>query len=77
MPVVGYNYGAKLQERVKTAISFSIRVTSAFNIFASLIFIVFATPIMGAFSSDPQVIAFGAKSLRYQSIMLPFLDIWL
>ncbi|WP_430883140.1 MATE family efflux transporter [Fusibacter sp. JL216-2] len=72
MPVVGYNYGAKLQERVKTAISFSIRVTSAFNIFASLIFIVFATPIMGAFSSDPQVIAFGAKSLRYQSIMLPF-----
>ena len=72
MPVVGYNYGAGLHLRVKDAISFSIRVTSVFNTVASLIFMVFATPIMGAFTSDPQVIAFGAKALRYQSVMLPF-----
>lgn len=72
MPVVGYNYGARKHKRVKEAISFSLGVTSAFNIFASIIFITFATPIMGAFTNDPEVIALGAKALRYQSVMLPF-----
>lgn len=72
MPVVGFNYGAKLYDRVKESISFSIRVTTLFNVIACVIFAFFAEPILGAFSQDPEVIAFGAKALRYNSVMLPF-----
>jgi len=72
MPVVGFNYGAKLYDRVRESIRFSIRITTLFNVIACVIFAFFAEPILGAFSNDPEVIAFGAKALRYNSVMLPF-----
>lgn len=72
MPVVGYNYGAKLFGRVKESISFSILVTTVFNASACVIFMLFAESIISAFSNDPEVISFGARAMRYSSVMLPF-----
>jgi len=47
-------------------------VTTVFNTVACIVFIIFAEPIMGAFSNDPEVIEFGARAMRYSSVMLPF-----
>jgi len=72
MPVVGYNYGAKLFDRVNESIKFSIIVTTVFNTLACLIFMIWAEPIMGAFTNDVEVISLGARAMRFSSSMLPF-----
>ncbi len=72
MPVVGYNYGAKLYDRVEDSISFSIKVTTIFNTSACIVFILFAEPIMSAFTNDVNVISLGTRAMKYSSSMLPF-----
>lgn len=71
-PVCAFNYGAKLFGRVKEAFSFCNKVLLIFMIFMAVIFAVFATEIVTVFRrEDAEVIAVGARVLRFQSIAMP------
>jgi Na+-driven multidrug efflux pump len=65
---VGQNLGAKQPERAAQ----SVWRAAFFNMFflggISLIFLLFAPHLVGIFSSDPVVIAFGANCLRIISL---------
>lgn len=75
-PVAGYNYGAKLYGRVRSAFVFMVRSATIFmTIFA--VFGYFAAPQLIRFfiSSDPEVVAIGTASLRFQCLSMPFLPL--
>jgi Na+-driven multidrug efflux pump len=71
-PICGFNYGAKLYERVKIAFRFCNQVLVVFLLVMTLFFTIFASPIIAVFrKEDVEVIAIGAKALRFQCIALP------
>ncbi len=62
-PIVAYNFGAKQVERVKEAIKYAVILSSGFCLLLSGTFIVFARRIIGVFSSHPEVVEMGSRSL--------------
>ncbi len=71
-PVAGYNYGAKNYDRLDEAAKISVKWTTWFCIIASLILIVFASPIVSLFSKDTIVIDISSRALRANGIMFIF-----
>ena len=70
-PVSGYNYGAKRYDRVRKAYVFLVvSGTCVMSVFA-LLAVVFAPQIIRAFRDDPEVIAIGRVTLRWQAAFLP------
>ena len=63
-PVMGFNYGAKLYDRVKQAIRFTALCGTAYNVFAWILVLLFPEFIIRVFSSDPALIAAGVQALR-------------
>ena len=70
-PVCGFNYGAKLYDRVKRGFWFSVRISTLVLIAISAAGFVFAPQLVGLFRDDPEVIACGALALRLQCISFP------
>ena len=70
-PVLGYNYGAGRMDRMKEALSFSIKTCTAILATAAVLGLLFTTPIISFFRDDPQVIAIGVRALRFQCLTLP------
>ncbi|HHU89613.1 MAG TPA: MATE family efflux transporter [Clostridiaceae bacterium] len=76
-PVSGYNYGAKLYNRVVEAFWFCIRVSAVGLTIISTIGFIFAPQIITLFRrDDPLVIAIGSTAMRYQCITFP-LSSWI
>ncbi len=68
-PVCGFNYGAGLNDRVKKAVWFSVKVTSVYSVLVGIICFVFAEPIISLFNTtDPVMLGVGTTVLRWQSI---------
>ena len=65
-PVCGYNYGAGLYGRVKKAFWFCVKTSSAVLLLFSVAGIIFAPQLIAFFQKEPEVVSFGAVSLRYQ-----------
>ena len=63
-PVMGYNYGATLYDRVKKSIRFTTITTVTYMIAAWLVVFLFPGPIMGIFSSDASLIAAGIPCMH-------------
>ncbi|MHA3769924.1 MATE family efflux transporter [Verrucomicrobiota bacterium sgz303538] len=61
--LVGQNLGAQQPERAEEAVWISTRYNTIFLGVIGLIFVVFATPIVRLFSSDPEVLAQGSRAL--------------
>jgi len=71
-PFCGFNYGAKLYDRVKQGFWFCVRSsTGALLVIAAAGFI-FAPQLISLFRDDPQVIAIGAAALRFQCVTFCF-----
>lgn len=71
-PVAGFNYGAKLYDRVREALRTVLKWTTWFcGILAALI-IILAPQIISAFSTDASVIDIGSKALRINAISFLF-----
>ncbi len=71
-PVLGYNYGAGRNDRVRQAVSFSLKVCTAFLVVASVIGFLLTPTIISVFRpDDPDVIAIGIRAFRYQCFTLP------
>lgn len=63
-PVLGYNYGAKENERVKEGIRFMTLIGGIYTVFAWVLVMLFAEPICGIFSGDAETITTGAQMLN-------------
>lgn len=62
-PVLGYNYGAKKNERVKEGIRFTAVLGICYTAFAWGIVMLFPRQFMAVFSSDSQIVEAGGKML--------------
>jgi putative MATE family efflux protein len=72
-PVCGYNYGAKLYDRLKKAFWFCVRLSVAGLAVTSALLAVFAPQIIALFRrDDPEVIRIGSLGLRIYCVSLPF-----
>ncbi len=73
-PVAGYNYGAKLYDRVRKAFNSAIFLGTLYGVTVGVLLFVFSGNIIGIFRpGDKDVIEIGGRMLRYLSISLPVL----
>ena len=70
-PVCGTNYGAGIYTRVREAFFFCLKVGAAVLAVISALGIAFAPGLITIFREDPEVIAIGARALRFQACMFP------
>jgi len=70
-PFCGFNYGAKLIDRVKKGFWFCVRGSFGFLCGVAILGFIFAPQLIGIFRDDPEVIACGALALRIQCCSFP------
>ncbi len=70
-PVCGFNYGAKLYDRVKKGFWFCIKASTCVLTVVSVAGFIFAPQLIALFRNDPDVIACGAAALRFQCLTFP------
>lgn len=71
-PVCGYNYGAGIYSRVSQGFWFCVRVGAIFLAMCSAAGYAYASEVVAWFrADDPEVIAIGARALRWQLVTLP------
>lgn len=72
-PVAGYNYGAKINKRVKEGFNFTVVAGSVICIVASVVLYVFPGEIMRWFSDSEEVAKIGRDALLYTAYAMPFM----
>ena len=72
-PVVGYNHGAGLHDRVRRAFMFTLAVGTGLLTVLGIATWIFAERIMNAFIDDSEVVKIGIAALRAQCIATPFM----
>jgi putative MATE family efflux protein len=73
-PVCGFNYGAKLYGRVKRAFWFVARFVSVGMSIFAIILAIWAPQIIALFrKDDAQLIALGARYLRFHCVVMPIM----
>ena len=63
-PVLGYNYGARKYDRVKSGIRFTAFIGIAYTAIAWIVVLLIPGQLMGIFTEDAQTIAYGAEALK-------------
>ena len=74
-PVCGFNYGAQLYSRVRRGFWYSVKLSAAALLAIAALGFCFAPQLIALFRDDPEVIAYGAKALRFQCVTF-FLQAW-
>lgn len=75
MPLVGYTYAARRIDRMKHALSFSVKLSQSVLCTMALLCCVFSHQITGAFIDDAQTVAYGSAFLYGMSLSVPFLGV--
>lgn len=76
-PVCGFNYGAKLYERVRKSFFFCVRTSFVFLCVVAVLCILFAPQLIMLFrKGDPDVVRYGTFALQMQCVSLP-LSAWI
>ena len=70
-PVCGFNYGAKLYDRVKRGFWFSVKISTVVLFGVAALGYAFAPQLIALFRDDPAVIACGTAALRFQCLSFP------
>ena len=63
-PVLGYNYGAKKYDRVRSGIKFTSAIGIGYTALAWIIVLLIPQQLMGIFTDDSQTIIYGAEALK-------------
>lgn len=71
-PMCGFNYGAKLYDRVKAGFWFCVKSSAIFLAIVATLGIIFAPQLISLFRNDPTVIAIGTTALRFQCVTFCF-----
>lgn len=75
-PVVGYNFGARKFDRVRTAFFFTLKVMTAIMTACAVAGFAAAVAAMRVFiAADPEVVEIGARALRFQCLTMPILTL--
>ena len=74
-PIIGYNYGAKKYDRVKTTLRLAATAATLICIFGFIVTEVFSNQIIGLFNKDKELIEIGTHGIRIFLIMLPIVGI--
>ncbi len=74
-PIIGFNYGAKKNERVKEAIRFTAILGAIYTLFAWLAVMLMPKFLMGIFTEEPETIEIGAKMLNLYFIGFVFMSL--
>ncbi len=74
-PVLGFNFGAKKWDRMRTAFIFTWIFGTAIMLTFAIPLYLFADSLMPLFIDDPEVISIGAQALRMEAFMLPLLTV--
>lgn len=77
IPIAGFNYGAENYERVKESIQVSIKYAALLAAVIFVFILLFATPIVAVFTTDPKVIAETPNALRWVFAASPIIAIQL
>ncbi len=75
VPIVGYNYGAKLEQRVNDAIRISVRTATLIAVGLFISIQLSARPIVGIFTTDEALINMATPALRMTYLATPLLAI--
>ena len=62
---VGQNYGAGKTDRVKKGMWVTVGMSVIYTALTGILLLAFAHPVIGLFSKDPQVIAYGVQAMKY------------
>ena len=63
-PVIGYNFGAGEQKRVRRIYELTLAMTAVIMMLGTLICLAFPQQLIGLFSSNPETVEEGAEALR-------------
>lgn len=74
-PIIGFNYGAKQEERAQKAFKLSAIVATIILVIAFIAVQVFPEAIIGVFNKDPQFMDISVKGIRIYLLMLPIVGI--
>lgn len=69
LPIVGYNYGAKLYKRVNETIVLAIKASTIMAVIIFIIMMIFPEYIMRIFTNDVEAIAMGTNALRIMFLL--------
>ena len=72
-PVLGYNFGARKWDRVKTAFTFTFFFGTGIMTFFGVLLYIFAPQLMPLFIDDAEAIRIGTHALRYEALVMPLL----
>ena len=73
-PIIGYNYGAKLYERVLKILKLSIISGTCIAIMGFALVQIFSKSLIGVFvGNNPELVSLGSRGLRIDLIVLPIL----
>ncbi|MCB9304377.1 MAG: MATE family efflux transporter [Lewinellaceae bacterium] len=77
LPIAGYNYGARKWERVRSIVRYSIRSGTliAMGLFAGIM--LFATPLVNLFTTDPELLGRTPPALMLTFLALPLITVQL
>ncbi len=71
-PVCGFNYGARLYDRVRQGFWFCVRTSTVFLFAVGTLGFLFAPQVIAIFRDSPDVVLLGAAALRFQCVTLCF-----
>lgn len=74
-PLIGYNYGARNQKRLKEILSFCYKFECGLASVLAIILCVAARPLVGIFMYKPEIISIGMQMLRFQQIGMIFMAV--
>lgn len=75
-PVCGFNYGARLHERVRKSFIFTTELATVVLTMISITFAIFAPDLIKIFrSEDAELIKIGAEALRWQCLSFPLVGV--
>lgn len=74
-PLVGYNYGAKNEKRLKNILKFAYLFEMGLGLLFTIFMCIFAPQIIKVFMDKPDIITNGAMMLRFQQIGMTFMSV--
>jgi putative MATE family efflux protein len=77
LPIAGYNYGAELKSRVRETIIKAILFASALGLLVFACIMIFAEPIVRAFTDDMVIISKTPSAMRWVFAAIPIVSIQL
>lgn len=77
LPIAGYNYGAELKSRVRESINKAILYATGLGLLVFVSIMIFAEPIVRAFTGDAEIIAQAPSAMRWVFAAIPIVSVQL